>query len=232
MTFVSLLEKVVDIVGSTLISGALRTRWVCWRGSVRIGSGINWGIGGSGWRVVDIQWERVIIGVITKVKVFLCAWYTCGVASIYLLHLLWSIGLTLRGSDLRNIQCFCWRNIPITVVIWRQLCFAMSHDQATEMSQDENLDWLSLHWSVAWFFEFWMRGIGWGVIIAIFGHQQLVLWFQTGSWPNCYNSHGLFSFLTTLTPLWLISLMLMTHCSHTYSTMTHLPLLYFYYIYS
>ena len=30
-----------------------------------------------------------------------------------------------------------------------------------------------------------------------------------------------FSFLLTPTPLWLISLMIMTHCSHTYSTLTH-----------
>ena len=35
----------------------------------------------------------------------------------------------------------------------------------------------------------------------------------------------------TLTLLWLISLTPMTHRSHTYSTVTHLPLLYFYYIY-
>ena len=54
---------------------------------------------------------------------------------------------------------------------------------------------------------------------------------QVTGHEHCYNSHGLFSFLPTLTPLQLMSLMLMTHCSHTYSTMTHLPLLYFYYIY-
>ena len=35
----------------------------------------------------------------------------------------------------------------------------------------------------------------------------------------------------TLAPLWLISLTLVTHRSHTYSTITHSPLLYFYYIY-
>ena len=42
-------------------------------------------------------------------------------------------------------------------------------------------------------------------------------------------THGLFSFFSptystapTLTPLWLISLMSMTHCSHTYSTLTHI----------
>ena len=39
---------------------------------------------------------------------------------------------------------------------------------------------------------------------------------------DCYNSHGLFSFLPTLTPLWLISLTLTTHRSHTYSTVTHI----------
>ena len=50
------------------------------------------------------------------------------------------------------------------------------------------------------------------------------------SWV-CYNSHELFSFPLTLTPLWLILPTLMTHCSHTHSTMTHQPLLYFYYIY-
>ena len=38
-------------------------------------------------------------------------------------------------------------------------------------------------------------------------------------------------FPPTLTPLWLISLTLMTHCSHTHSTVTHLLLLYFCYIY-
>ena len=54
MTFVSLSETVVDIIGSTLISGALRTRWVCRRGTVRIGGSSNWGIGGSVWRVVGI----------------------------------------------------------------------------------------------------------------------------------------------------------------------------------
>ena len=54
----------------------------------------------------------------------------------------------------------------------------------------------------------------------------------------CYDSHGLFSFLPHLwlivltpTPLWLILPTLMTCCSHTCSTMTHWPLLYFYYIY-
>ena len=38
----------------------------------------------------------------------------------------------------------------------------------------------------------------------------------------CYNSHRLFSFLPTLTPLWLISLTLITHHYHTCSTMTHI----------
>ena len=42
----------------------------------------------------------------------------------------------------------------------------------------------------------------------------------------CYDSHGLFSFLPTPTPLWLISLMFMTHRSHTYSTLTHISHVY------
>ena len=48
----------------------------------------------------------------------------------------------------------------------------------------------------------------------------------------CYDSHGLFTFLLTLTPLWLTLPTLMTCHSHTHSTLTHQPLLYFYYIYS
>ena len=70
------------------------------------------GIGGSVWRVVEIQWEGVIIRVINEVKVFLCVWCTCGVASMYSLHSLWNIGLTLRGSNLGNIQCLCWGTSP------------------------------------------------------------------------------------------------------------------------
>ena len=56
--------------------------------------------------------------------------------------------------------------------------------------------------------------------------------------PDSYLSH-LWLIVHTLAPLWLISLTLMTHRSHTYSTLSHLlhydssdPYLYFYYIYS
>ena len=61
-----------------------------------------------------------------------------------------------------------------------------------------------------------------------------------GLWEfQCYDSHGLFTLfphlwltVLTLTPPWLILPTLVTHLSHTYSTITHQPLLYFYYIYS
>ena len=48
---------------------------------------------------------------------------------------------------------------------------------------------------------------------------------------DSYSPH-LWLVLLTLTPLWLVLPTPVTHSSHTYSTMTHQPILYFYYIYS